>query len=136
MNQQLMRGPIKRLIRGIGRRWKQRRRPESGKCCSGWRAASDQIPTFSDSGPSSRLVAGAAIDGLVEIPSRRMTASKFAVGLLCAHRGQWIIDHREPRPLLQMAAKRRITGSAWRAILGGFRNSRLMRARNWRLTAA
>jgi hypothetical protein len=48
-----------------------------------WLASSvRQIPTFSVAGPSVCPVAGAAIDGLVEVPSRRMTASKFAAGLL------------------------------------------------------
>jgi hypothetical protein len=84
-NQQLTRGPIKRLIRGIGRRWKQQRhvqRAENSGSVTGWRSATDQLLTLSVAGPSVCPVAGAAIEELVEAPSRRMTASKFASGLL------------------------------------------------------
>jgi hypothetical protein len=87
MNQQLTRSPIKRLIRGIGRRWKQRRHASEREMLDPWLASSvRQIPTFSVAGPSVCSVAGAAIDGLVEVPSRRMTAFKFAAGLLATQR--------------------------------------------------
>jgi len=57
-------------------------------------------------------------------------------GRSCVHYDQWIIDDWEPRPLPQEAAKRRIPGSAWGAVLGVFRNSQLKRARKRRLAAA
>ena len=71
MNQWLIRGPIKRLMRGIGRRWKQQRGVSECEMLDffGWLASLGQLPTFTAAGPSVCSVADAAIDGLVKVPS-------------------------------------------------------------------